>query len=74
MSGKENRRQKLDNPEDLRKEEKFSKKTIVTSEIMSCMDYPPRFSQFINQSNKLHDSSVRVLRPIAAELQSNKLC
>jgi hypothetical protein len=74
MLGKENVRQKLDNPEDLRKEEKSTQKSIVTSEIMSCMDYPPRFAQFINHSNKLHDSSVRILRPIAAELQSNKLC
>jgi hypothetical protein len=74
MFGKENGRQKLDNPEDLRKEEKCTQKCIVTSELMSCMDYPPRFSQFINHSNKLHDSSVRVLRPIAAELKSNKLC
>jgi hypothetical protein len=80
FAGKENQpitRHKLDNPEEnyRRPDDKCSERTsIVSSELMSCMDYPPRFAQFINHSNKFHDSSVRVLRPIAAELKSNKLC
>jgi len=82
MMGKENLpqgRQKLDNPEECQRrpaDEKCldPKKSIVSTELMSCMDYPPRFAQFINQANKLNDNSFRVLRPIADERrQSNKL-
>ena len=79
-SGKENQpRQRLDNPEDWQRrpaEEKcLAEKSIVSTELMSCMDYPPRFAQFISQRNKLQDSSVRVLRPIAADgRHSNQLC
>lgn len=80
--GKENlpqARQKLDNPEDCYRrhaDEKCpdAKSNIVSTELISCMDYPPRFAQFINQANRLNDNSVRVLRPIGAEGRlSNRL-
>ena len=46
---------------------------IVSTELMSCMEYPARFASFIKGRCKLQESQMHMLRPLENSTTSNKL-